>query len=109
MTTPGERTEIAMTKTLTAIGLAAVAFSMTACGSATSPVSPAAVAGGQAGMSAGDPTTLSRPPFAAAAKPGPLTIVGIVLQDDGEFDVLQAAVVRAGLVEALNGRTQYTV
>ena len=34
-----------------------------------------------------------------------LTIVEIVLQDDGEFDVLQAAVVRAGLVDALNGRT----
>ena len=30
-------------------------------------------------------------------------------QDDGEFDVLQAAVIRAGLLDALNGRTQYTV
>jgi uncharacterized surface protein with fasciclin (FAS1) repeats len=38
-----------------------------------------------------------------------MTIVGIVLQDDGEFDVLQAAVVRAGLVDALNGKNQYTV
>lgn len=37
------------------------------------------------------------------------TIVGIVLTADGEFDVLQAAVVKAGLVDALNGRTQYTV
>ena len=35
--------------------------------------------------------------------------MGLVLQEDGEFDVLQAAVVRAGLVDALNGRAQYTV
>ena len=33
----------------------------------------------------------------------------IVLPTDGEFDVLQAAVVRAGLVDALNGKDQYTV
>jgi transforming growth factor-beta-induced protein len=46
---------------------------------------------------------------AKAAKPGTSTIVALVLQPDGEFDVLQAAVVRAGLVDALNGRTQYTV
>jgi uncharacterized surface protein with fasciclin (FAS1) repeats len=46
---------------------------------------------------------------AAAAKPGSMTIVEIVLADDGEFDVLQAAVVRAGLVDALNGKRQYTV
>jgi uncharacterized surface protein with fasciclin (FAS1) repeats len=37
------------------------------------------------------------------------SIVDIVLKDDGEFDVLQAAVVRAGLVNALNGSGQYTV
>ena len=35
--------------------------------------------------------------------------MAIVLADDGEFDVLQAAVVRAGLVDVLNGRDQYTV
>jgi len=46
---------------------------------------------------------------AAAAKPGASTIVAIVLADDGEFDVLQAAVVKAGLVDALNGKDQYTV
>jgi len=51
----------------------------------------------------------SKPPYAAAAKPGTSTIVQIVLQPDGEFDVLQAAVVRAGLVDALNGKDQYTV
>ena len=37
------------------------------------------------------------------------TIVGIVLADDGEFDILQAAVVKAGLVDALNGTDKYTV
>ena len=46
---------------------------------------------------------------ATAAKPGTSTIVEIVLADDGEFDVLQAAVVKAGLVDALNGKGQYTV
>ncbi|HEX7951094.1 MAG TPA: fasciclin domain-containing protein [Candidatus Limnocylindrales bacterium] len=45
----------------------------------------------------------------AGAKPGTSTIVGIVLANDGEFDVLQAAVVEAGLVDALNGTDQYTV
>ncbi len=37
------------------------------------------------------------------------TIVDIVLRNDGEFDVLQAAVVRAGLVDALSGSNQLTV
>jgi uncharacterized surface protein with fasciclin (FAS1) repeats len=46
---------------------------------------------------------------AKAAKPGTSTIVAIVLANDGEFDVLQAAVVRAGLVDVLNGNSQYTV
>lgn len=44
-----------------------------------------------------------------AVKKGNSTIVEIVLADDGEFDVLQAAVVKAGLVDVLNGRGQYTV
>ena len=46
---------------------------------------------------------------AKAAKPGTSTIVAIVLANDGEFDVLQAAVVRAGLVDVLNGKRQFTV
>jgi len=46
---------------------------------------------------------------AQAAKPGTSSIVAIVLANDGEFDVLQAAVVRAGLVDALNGKRQFTV
>jgi uncharacterized surface protein with fasciclin (FAS1) repeats len=37
------------------------------------------------------------------------TIVGAVLAADGEFDVLQAAVVKAGFVDLLNGTDQYTV
>ena len=50
-----------------------------------------------------------KPTAAEAAKPGSFTIVDIVLADDGEFDILQAAVTRAGLVEALDGRRQFTV
>ena len=50
-----------------------------------------------------------KPTAAEAAKPGSSTIVDIVLVDDGEFDILQAAVTRAGLVEALDGRRQFTV
>lgn len=77
-----------------------------ACSSAPSPAapSPAADAGAVAGVSLD-----AKPGWAAAAKPGAMTIVGIVLQADGEFDVLQAAVVRAGLVDTLNGGGQYTV
>ncbi|MBP1633540.1 MAG: Lipoprotein p23 [Acidobacteria bacterium] len=77
----------------------------TACSSSTSPASPSAVAAGSPAPLAAE----AKPGYAEAAKPGQMTIVGIVLQADGEFDVLQAAVVRAGLVEALNGTTQYTV
>ena len=55
--------------------------------------------------------TVAAPTFAAAgAKPGSSTIVGIVTLPDGEFDVLQAAVIEAGLVGALNSTdNQYTV
>ena len=94
---------------MTALGVVALALSVTACSSASTPVSPTSVAGVSAGNDAGQATTSATPDFAVAAKPGHLTIVGIVLQDDGEFDVLQAAVVRAGLVDALNGTAQYTV
>lgn len=44
-----------------------------------------------------------------SAKPGKQNIVEIVLKDDGEFDVLQAAVIKAGLVDALSGKNQLTV
>ena len=55
--------------------------------------------------------TIAAPAFAAAgAKPGPATIVDIVVAPDGEFDVLQAAVIEAGLVDALSSTDhQYTV
>src|SRR5262245_41509051 len=47
----------------------------------------------------------------AARQPGP-TIVGAAIavnQQSGEFDHLIAAVVRAGLVDTLNGNRQFTV
>lgn len=55
------------------------------------------------------PGIAAQPAAAKAAKPGNTTIVGIVLANDGEFDVLQAAVIRAGLAGTLNGTDQYTV
>jgi uncharacterized surface protein with fasciclin (FAS1) repeats len=97
-----------MTKILAVFSLAALSFSMTACSSSTSPVSPTSAASIPAATNDADPTSV-KPDSAAAAKPGDLTIVGIVTQDDGEFDVLQAAVIRAGLVDALNGQPQRTV
>jgi uncharacterized surface protein with fasciclin (FAS1) repeats len=56
-------------------------------------------------------TIAAAPAFAAAgAKPGTDTIVDIVLVNDGEFDVLQAAVIEAGLAGALSSTDdQYTV
>jgi uncharacterized surface protein with fasciclin (FAS1) repeats len=56
-------------------------------------------------------TIAAAPAFAASgAKPGTSTIVEIVLADDGEFDVLQAAVIEAGLAGALSSTDdQYTV
>jgi uncharacterized surface protein with fasciclin (FAS1) repeats len=58
---------------------------------------------------AGVVTTTSLIAAPSPTKPGPNTIVEIVLADDGEFDVLQAAVIRAELVAPLNRKTQYTV
>ena len=57
-------------------------------------------------------TMAAAPVFAgnAGAKPGTSTIVDIVLVDDGKFDVLQAAVIKAGLAGALSSTDdQYTV
>jgi uncharacterized surface protein with fasciclin (FAS1) repeats len=46
----------------------------------------------------------------AGAKPGSSTIIDIVVANDGEFDVLQAAVIKAGLAGALSSTdTQLTV
>jgi len=78
-----------------------------ACSGASSPAAPSATLGVTAN---GEEVSLdAQPGSAAAAKPGSSTIVEIVLQADGEFDVLQAAVVKAGLVDLLNGKDQYTV
>jgi len=82
--------------------------STTACSDGSSPVAPSAVAG-VTSVSGAEVSQATRPDAAAAAKPGELTIVEIVLQPDGEFDVLQAAVVKAGLVDLLNGKQQHTV
>ena len=95
-----------MTRILAPFSIIAISLSLTACGSSTSPVSPTPVASVPAGTD-GKPTSVQ--PDWAAAKPGDLTIVGIVTTDDGEFDVLQGAVIRAGLVETLDGQRQYTV
>jgi uncharacterized surface protein with fasciclin (FAS1) repeats len=97
-----------MIKIVAAASITALSFSITACGSSTSPVSPTSAASVPGRTNDGNATSV-RPDSAAAAKPGDLTIVGIVIQEDGEFDVLQAAVTRAGLVDALNGQRQYTV
>jgi len=103
-----------MKKILTAIGISAVAFGAAACsGSSPAAPSPTAPAAAMADSSAAAPGTgvaaQDKPGYSDAAKPGDQTIVDIVLLPDGEFDVLQAAVVRAGLVDALNGPRQLTV
>ena len=98
-----------MTKILSAIGITALSFAVTGCGATDSPVSPTSLAGVAGNINVDKPATPAVPRLAAGAKPGDLTIVDIVLQDDDEFDVLQAAVIRAGLVEALSGTKQYTV
>jgi uncharacterized surface protein with fasciclin (FAS1) repeats len=82
--------ELIMTRTLGVFGIGVLSFGILACSSSASPVAPSTTGGAAAGSAA-------------------LTIVEIVLQPDGEFDVLQAAVTRAGLVEVLNGPGQYTV
>jgi uncharacterized surface protein with fasciclin (FAS1) repeats len=92
-----------MKKTLTVLAIGALSAGVGACSSSSTPLAPSATAERATTEAA------ARPDSAAAAKPGTMTIVGIVLQADGEFDVLQAAVVRAGLVDALNGTRQYTV
>ena len=90
-----------MKKILGAIGIGVVALSTAAC-SGSSPASPSPTPGNGT-------TADAKPGYSDAAKPGTSTIVDIVLAPDGEFDVLQAAVVRAGLVDALDGPNQLTV
>jgi uncharacterized surface protein with fasciclin (FAS1) repeats len=52
--------------------------------------------------------TAAAPAFAARPAMGP-SIVDAVLANDGEFDILQAAVIEAGLVGALDGNRRLTV
>jgi uncharacterized surface protein with fasciclin (FAS1) repeats len=96
---------------LKVLALGVLSFGVTSCSSptASSPVDPSSTAGAQTSLSPSRSSVQTTPLTAAGAKPGDETIVEIVLADDGEFDVLQAAVVRAGLVDALNGTAQYTV
>ncbi|CAN5802243.1 hypothetical protein BH23ACT4_BH23ACT4_05250 [soil metagenome] len=55
--------------------------------------------------------TMALPASAAPAAQAPpaTTILDIVLVDDGEFDILQAAVIEAGLVDLLNGTKKLRV
>lgn len=83
-------------------GAMVLGVTVTACSS--SPVAPTTLTAERSPTGAN-----SRPGVAAIARPGSLSIVDLVVADDGEFDVLQAAVIRAGLVEALSGGSQLTV
>lgn len=95
-----------------AFGIGALCFTA-ACGSASSPAAPSAASPAPAAaVLDGADYSEDRPvgsPGREGAKVASSTIVEIVLQPDGEFDVLQAAVVRAGLVDALSGKSQLTV
>jgi uncharacterized surface protein with fasciclin (FAS1) repeats len=100
-----------MTNLLKVLALGVLSFGVTSCSSptASSPVDLSSAGGAPTSLSPGNPSVQTTPLPAAGAKPGDKTIVEIVLADDGEFDVLQAAVLRAGLVDVLNGTAQYTV
>jgi len=58
--------------------LGVASFGAAACSSSSSPVSPSADAR-LSSTAAGTPATDAKPGYAAAAKPGALTIIGIVL------------------------------
>ena len=94
-----------MSKLLFPVIVTMLSVGLTGCGKSNSPVAPSA---NSTASLASDPSDDSLD-SATGLKPGDQTIVEIVLANDGEFDVLQAAVVRAGLVDTLNGKGQYTV
>jgi len=99
-----------MTNLVKVLAIGVLSVGVTGCTqSSSSPVMPSSVADPSGFASPGNRAADTIPRPAAGAKPGAETIVGIVLEEDGEFDVLQAAVIRAGLVDTLNGTTQYTV
>lgn len=93
-----------MKKLLNLLAVATLSAGLTACSSSVTPVAPSS-ASGPSSESADTP----QPAGGAGAGSVGLTIVEIVVQDDGEFDVLQAAVIRAGLAETLSGSRQFTV
>ena len=94
-----------MRRMLNVFAVAALSAGLTACSSSINPVSPSSAAGAGASGSADFP----QPAQNQGAMTAGMTIVEIVVQEDGEFDVLQAAVIRAGLAETLSGPRQYTV
>ena len=93
-------------KVLRVLGAGILCVAAAACSSSTSPVAPSTSGVPSA---SGVSSVEAKPGFSDAAKPSSATIVDLVLAADGEFDVLQAAVVRAGLVEALSGPRHLTV
>jgi uncharacterized surface protein with fasciclin (FAS1) repeats len=94
-----------MKNILGALGTGLLCLSVTACNSNSSPVAPSE----PTPAASLDARPSSLPAAAAKGKPTLPNIVELVLADDGEFDVLQAAVVRAGLVGALSGNNKLTV
>jgi uncharacterized surface protein with fasciclin (FAS1) repeats len=95
-----------MKKMLNVLAVGVLSAGLTACSSSSSPVTPSSASSAAASSDSAD---TAQPAQGVGAKPGAMSIVEIVVQDDGEFDVLQAAVIKAGLVEALSGPQQYTV
>ena len=93
-------------KMLNVLAVTALSAGLTACSSSVNPASPSSAA--SAGAAGGSADT-AQPAQGQGAQPAGMTIVEIVVQDDGEFDVLQAAVIRAGLAETLSGPRQFTV
>lgn len=84
--------------------VAVLSLGVVACSSSSMPSAPSSLDSSVLGESA----SASAPEFAGAAKPGTTSIVGIV-QGSEDFDVLEAAVIRAGLVGALSASNQLTV
>ncbi|MGE0702531.1 MAG: fasciclin domain-containing protein [Vicinamibacterales bacterium] len=95
-----------MSRLFLACAVTVLGAGLTGCADSKSPAAPSPSA--TTALTA-DVALDAKPAHAAAARPGDRTIVENVLADDGEFDVLQAAVVRAGLAGTLNGEGQYTV
>jgi uncharacterized surface protein with fasciclin (FAS1) repeats len=87
-----------------ALGTGLLCLSVTAC-SSSSPVAPSE----PIPAASLDARPSNVPAAAGQGKPSLPNIVELVLTDDGEFDVLQAAVIRAGLVEALSRNNKLTV